>query len=108
MRIAFIRWLGKTHMLKISLVEKRTRRQVVLEGKLIAPWAAELRAVCEKEKAELDGRELVVEMKCITAISQEGENVLLQLMKEGVKLRSRDVFMKQVLKQVARRARRDV
>ena len=94
-------------MLKISLIQKRTRRHVVVEGKLIAPWAAELKAVCEKERAKLS-HELVVEMKCITTISQEGENVLLQLMKEGVRLRCRDLFMKQVLKQIARRVRRDI
>ena len=87
-------------MLKISLVENRTHRLLVLEGKLIAPWAAELRAVCDKERETLDGRELVVEMKCITTISQEGENVLRQLMKEGVKLRARDVFTKHILKQL--------
>lgn len=94
-------------MLRISLIESRTHRLLVLEGKLIAPWAAELRTVCEKEREVLNGRELVVEMKCITTISQEGENVLLQLMLEGVKVRARDVFTKLVLKQLAGRVRRD-
>jgi hypothetical protein len=93
-------------MLKISLVEGRTRCSLVLEGKLIGPWAAELRMACEKARAEFQDRELVVEMKHITTISQEGENVLLHLLHEGVKFRCRDLFAKHLLKQLVRRASR--
>ena len=95
-------------MLKISLVENRTRCLLVVEGKLIAPWAAELRSACEKAKAELHGRELVIEMKQITAICQEGENVILGLINEGIKFCSRGVFTKHILKELARRARKNL
>jgi len=30
-------------MLKISVIDRRTERWLVLEGKLVAPWVAELR-----------------------------------------------------------------
>lgn len=95
-------------MLKISFIDNPTRCLLVLEGKLIAPWAAELRSACEKVRADLNGRELVIEMKHITAISQEGENVILGLINEGVKFCSRGVFTKHVLKQLTRRARREL
>jgi hypothetical protein len=95
-------------MLKISLVENRTRCLLVLEGKIIAPWAAELRTACEKVRADLRDRELVVDMKHITMISQEGENVLLNLLNEGVKFRCHDVFTKLVLKQVTRRTSKNL
>jgi hypothetical protein len=94
-------------MLKISIVENRARRRLVLEGKLIAPWAAELRPACEKAKADLGDRDLVVEVKNLTAINQAGENVLLELMKEGVKFRGCGVFTKQMLKELARRVDRN-
>ena len=90
-------------MLKISLLEGPNECRLVLEGKLITPWAAELKAACETARANLHDRELVVDMKHITIISQEGENVLLQLMKQGVKFRCRDVFTKLVFKQLSRR-----
>ena len=93
-------------MLKISLVEDRTCCLLVVEGKLIAPWTVELRTACEKARAQLRDRELVIDLKHITAISQEGENVLSELMHQEVKFRGRDVFTKQVLRQVARRARK--
>lgn len=95
-------------MLKISLVENRTCYLLVLEGKLIAPWTTELRIACEKAKANLRNRDLVVDLKHITAISQEGENVLVELMNQEVKFRGRGVFTKQVLKQCARRAHRNL
>jgi hypothetical protein len=94
-------------MLKISLVENRTRCVLVVEGKLLAPWAAELRSACEKARADLNSRKFVIEMKQITAISQEGENVILELINEGVKFCPRGVFTKHMLKQLARRARKN-
>jgi len=48
----------------------------------------------------------VVEVKNMTAIGQQGENVLLALMNDGIKLHACGVFTKQVLKDLARRARR--
>ena len=90
-------------MLKISIVEHRSQRRLVLEGKLIAPWAAELRPACEKAKANLGDRELVVEVRNLTAINQAGENVLLELMKEGVKFRGGGVFTRHLLKELCRR-----
>jgi hypothetical protein len=96
-------------MLKISLIDRRGQRRLVLEGKLVAPWTAELRNAYESARAELRGRELVLELKHITTISQEGENVLLQLITEGIRVRCcGDVFTKHVLKQLDRRASRKV
>ena len=90
-------------MLKISIVDSRTHRRLVLEGKLVAPWADELRPACERAKAELGDRKLVVEVKNLIVINQAGENVLLELMQEGVKVRGFGVFTRHILKQLARR-----
>lgn len=91
-------------MLKISLVDCRTQRRLIVEGKLISPWVAELKSACEEARAELYGRKLVVEMKHVTMISQEGENVILELITGGTTFRGRGVFTKHVLKQLTRRA----
>ena len=48
--------------MKISVVEARNQRRVVLEGKLLAPWVTELRTVCEKARADLQKRELVIDL----------------------------------------------
>jgi hypothetical protein len=90
-------------MLKISTVENPSQRRLVLEGKLTHPWASELRNECSRTGGDLRGRELIVDIKNLTAISQEGENVLVELINGGVKIRGCGVFTKHVLKQLARR-----
>ena len=95
-------------MLKISVINNVTQRRLILEGKLISPWTTELRTCCEKLRADLDERELVINIKHLTAISQEGENLLLELMKEGVTFRSQGLFTKQVLSQLNRRLRKNM
>jgi len=72
-------------MLKITIVEDARRRRLIVEGKLIAPWAAELATAYQTAKADLQNRELIVDLRSLTAISSEGEDVVLQLMNEKVK-----------------------
>ena len=95
-------------MLKISLIDSARRRRLIVEGKLIAPWAAELWRTCDEARADLRGREFVVEMKHVTTISQEGENVIVDLLSRGIKFRCEGVFTKHVLKQLTRRTNRNL
>ena len=92
-------------MLKISVVEGPRRRRLILEGKLIAPWAAELTTACEAARADLHGRQLIVDLTSLTAISPEGESVLLQLMNDKIQFQC-GVYMKEVLRQLARKRQR--
>ncbi|HXO33739.1 MAG TPA: hypothetical protein VN901_15420 [Candidatus Acidoferrales bacterium] len=95
-------------MLKISILDTPSQCRLLIEGKLIGPWATELARVCRQTKADLNGRALIIDVKGLTAISDDGENVLLELMKEGASFRSSGVFTKQVLKRMTRKFRRDV
>lgn len=93
-------------MLKISLVDNARQRRVIVEGKLIAPSTVELRNTCQEARADLRGRELVIEMKHVTTISQEGENVILELINGGIRFRCHGVFTKHVVNELTRRASR--
>jgi anti-anti-sigma regulatory factor len=95
-------------MLRISIVERRNQRRLVIEGKLATPWAHELKPAYEEASADLNGRELVVDVKSLVAISEDGENVLLELMKAGACFRRPGVFTKHVLKRLALKIRRNV
>ena len=90
-------------MLKITIVEGRRRRRLIVEGRLIAPWAAELISAYETSKTDLAERELVVDLRNLTAINADGEAILLQLMREKVRFLC-GVYMREVLKQLARKA----
>ena len=95
-------------MLRISIVERRNERRLVLEGKLVAPWAHELRSAYEEASADLNSRRLVIDVKGLTAISEDGENVLLELTKEGASFRRPGVFTKHILKRLVRKVHRNV
>jgi hypothetical protein len=95
-------------MLKISLLDSPRQRRLVVEGKLIGPWAAELRNACQEARADLRDRELVIEMKHVTTIGEEAQNVIVDLLNRGIKFRCNGVFTKHVLKQLTRRANRNL
>ena len=90
-------------MLRISLVESTAQRVLVLEGRLVAPWVAELKTAWNRARAQLYGRELVIDMGHVMVISQEAENTLLQMMNEGTRLRRSGALAKHILHQLMRR-----
>jgi len=94
-------------MLKISVVDSRIERRLVLEGKLIAPWVAELRTTRGAVNEGIKGRALVVDLGNVSVISQEGENALLELMNEGAKFRCSGVLTKHVIQELRRRSKRN-
>jgi hypothetical protein len=93
-------------MLRISVVDSRTERRLVLEGKLITPWEMELRTAWGAAQQELDRRELAIDLANVTFVSQAGENVLLQLMTEGAKFSGCGVLAKHLLQQLRRRRKK--
>jgi hypothetical protein len=95
-------------MLKISIIDSSKQRRLVLEGALVAPWAIELHRACESARADLNDRELVVELKTLVAISEEGMTILHSLMSNRVKLRSHGVYTKHLVRQIARKIRSKV
>jgi len=90
-------------MLRITCVDDKREQRLVLEGKLIAPWTREVRNACTDARQRLGLRQLVVDLRNLTEISEQGEDLLAALMSEGVRFRFRGVFAKQVLRHVARR-----
>jgi anti-anti-sigma regulatory factor len=92
-------------MLRISTIETRFQRRLVLEGKLVEPWVGEFREVYRKAIATLAGRKLVIDLTDVTVIGCEAESVLSELMQQGAKFSCGGVLIKHVLKRLARRCR---
>jgi hypothetical protein len=90
---------------KISIVEERSQRTMILEGRLVPPWTAEVENAWKSAGEHLQGRKLAVDLSNVTFIGPDGKNTLLKLMREGAKFSCKDVLNKHVLKQLARRCR---
>ena len=90
-------------MFKISIIDTVAQRKLVVEGKLSEPWVGELRTTCRNVSRDLDGRKLVIDVSRLTVISREGEDAILDLMKQGAKFSCGGVLTRFVLKRLARR-----
>jgi hypothetical protein len=93
-------------MFKISVVDSRSRRTLVVEGKLSEPWVEELRSTWRNARRDSDGRKLVIDLCSLTSLSREGEDVIFELMKEGAKFScGAGILTRHVLKRLARSCR---
>ena len=91
-------------MLKITRVKTERRWRVVLEGELVAPWVAELRKEW-KEIRTLEGDlKVIVDLRNVISTSQEGRDVLFEMMSQGVKFICGGVLNRHVLQQLARKS----
>lgn len=90
-------------MLRISTIDTRTQRRLVLEGKLVEPWLGELREAFRGASETLEGRKLVVDLTDVTVISCEAESTLSELMEQGAKFSCDGILIKHMLRKLARR-----
>lgn len=97
-QVALYSSVANTDMFKISTIDTRYKRRLVVEGKLIAPWVNELHTSWKNAYLNLDGRKLVIDLSSLTVISREGEDAIFSLMKDGAKFSCCGVFTRYVLK----------
>jgi hypothetical protein len=88
-------------MFKISTIDTRNTRRLVVEGRLMAPWVNELLVSWKNASLNLEGRKLVIDVSSLTVISREGEDAILSLMKDGAKFSCCGVLTRYVLKRLA-------
>lgn len=90
-------------MLKITTTESGNQRTLILEGKLVDPWVTELQKSWAKVQNKGQSQKVLVELKDVTVISQNGENLLFRMMREGATFSCRGVLTRHVVKQLQRR-----
>jgi len=93
-------------MLKISILDSPSQRTLVLAGTLIEPWVAELSSTWNWAKECPAGQQLIIDLKDVTRISQEGESALLQVMQDGAKFFSDGVLTKHIVRQLTRQCKK--
>lgn len=91
-------------MLKITAMNEGSRRTLVLEGKLVGPWVTELKKTWVELQSTSEAQKVLIDLKDVTVISQNGENLLFQMMSEGATFNCcRGVLTRHVVKQLERR-----
>jgi hypothetical protein len=93
----------RTDMFKISTIDTRFRRTLVVEGKLIEPWVGELRETWKRAAEDLDGRKRIIDLANVTVISKEGEDAIFDLMRVGAKFSCGGVLTRHVVRQLEHR-----
>ena len=102
------RFRKKNNMFRISTIDTRSQRTFLVEGTLIGSWVSELRTTWKTASQELDGRKLVIDLSNLTVISIEGEDAILDLMKEGAKFSRGGILTRHVLKQLTRKKQQEL
>jgi hypothetical protein len=92
-------------MLKITTIKTDRRCRLVLEGKLIAPWVAEVDREWNDARVSTRDLSLTVDLRNVTMISEVGEDILLRMMHEGVRFICGGVLNRHVLQRLARKLR---
>jgi len=90
-------------MLKITTIKRDQRCRLVLEGDLVAPWVAELQREWNEVRVSAADLKLIVDLRSVITISQEGQDVLLDMMSNGVRFVCRGVLNRHVIQQLARK-----
>jgi hypothetical protein len=94
-------------MFRISITDTPSRRTLVVEGDLTEPWVAELGTTWRVAGRELEGRNLIIDLRNLTVISRAGEEAIFDLMKKGAKFTCGGVLTRHVLKQLARKKQQE-
>ncbi|MGE5325830.1 MAG: hypothetical protein ACM3NO_02225 [Deltaproteobacteria bacterium] len=92
-------------MFRISTIDTRSERRLVVEGTLTEPWVGELRKTWQETREDGNGRKVVIDLSSATVISREGERLIFELMQEGARFSCGGVLTKYVLKRLAHRCR---
>jgi hypothetical protein len=94
-------------MFRISITDTPSRRTLVVEGDLTGPWVAELGTTWRNAGRELEGRDLIIDLRNLTVISRAGEEAIFGLMKKGAKFTCGGVLTRHVVKQLARKKQQE-
>jgi anti-anti-sigma regulatory factor len=88
-------------MLKITTIDTEAQRKLVLDGRIVEPWASELSTAWQQARDSLGTRRLIVDLTGVTVISHAGVRVLLDMKSHGAEFVCRGVYVKHVLQNLA-------
>ena len=93
-------------MLKITTIQTRDQRKLILEGQLIEPWVTEFKKAWLEATQSPQNQKLIVDLEEVTIISAQAESVLLEIRRSGAQFVCGGVLNKHLVRQIDRKCRR--
>lgn len=93
-------------MLRITIFETPSEQKWVLQGRLIGPWAAELRSTWKRDHTRNNGRTCIVDLREVTFIDASGERVLTKMMQDDARFIVEGVYATHVIENLQRKERK--
>jgi len=90
-------------MLKITTVKTNRQCRIVVEGELVSSAVEELKREWGEARVSAGCLTLIVDLRNVITIGQEGKDVLLEMMSEGARFICGGVHNRHVLQQLARK-----
>lgn len=90
-------------MLRVTFDKGLEATTVKLEGKIIGPWADELKRAWKELAADRPAESIIIDLSGVTFISSEGKSILAGMSKQGADLRAGNLMTKYVVDEILRR-----
>lgn len=90
-------------MLRVTTVKTNRRLRLILRGTLASPWVERLIEEWDDVRASTRCLAIVVDLRGVTLISQEGKEILLRMMRDGARFICRRVLNRHVLQRSTRK-----
>jgi ABC-type transporter Mla MlaB component len=85
-------------MLKLTKIESTTEQRLILEGRLTAPWVADVSANWKELRQAHPERKLVVDLRGVTRVDRDGEDAIALMKREGARFLANSLRVKYMLK----------
>ena len=87
-------------MLRITIHDEKTVKRFIVEGRLSGEWVTELERCWRKETAAQSLQPVLVELRDVRFVSEEGLKLLQQMAQAGAELVAADLVMKALVEEI--------
>jgi hypothetical protein len=84
-------------MLRITITDGPAEQRWILQGRLVAPWVAELETSWKNSHHRRDSRKCIVDVSDVTLIDDRGEKALLVMRRAGAEFIACGVYTRHVV-----------
>ena len=94
-------------MLRITVHNEVGATRLIIEGRLMGPWAPELESCWRQATAAQPPPRIIVELTDVSFVDEEGGKLLKMMAAAGVELIAIDVLMKALVEEITEGGRKN-